>query len=138
MEPKAWLSSASAATIPPAEEQGDPHRQSAEPQAQTIELQRPRARVNTNPRFSNDAASVTVEADFMEATGTGLLSLMAATGSFAETAADTATDTLCCVLGARCRFNGIQAHLSLTLNEVGDLGNHAAHCRRYPAVPLCG
>jgi hypothetical protein len=68
-----------------------------------------------------------LEADLVETTGTGLLTLVTTAGSLAETTTD-ATDTLCSVLGARCGFDGIQAHLSLTLNEVSDLVI-MPHCR---------
>jgi hypothetical protein len=70
-----------------------------------------------------------LKANFMETTGSGLLALVTAAGSLTQTATDAATDSLGSVLCARCRFDGIQAHLSLTLNEVSDLGNHASHCR---------
>src|SRR5690606_30813503 len=71
------------------------------------------------------------ETDLVETTGTGLLTLVAATGSLAQAAADTATDTLLGVSGACGRLDCVQFHvLTLYLHQVCDLVDHAAHGRR--------
>src|SRR3569832_1978390 len=68
------------------------------------------------------------EADLMKAASARRLTLVAAAAGLAEAGADAATAALGRLLGARCRFDGIQAHdLSfLDLQHVGDLVDHAA------------
>src|SRR6185369_12734453 len=71
------------------------------------------------------------ETDLVETAGTGLLTLVATAASLAKAGTDAATNAATFLLGAFTRLDSIQTHgLTLNLDEILNLLNHAANCRR--------
>jgi hypothetical protein len=72
-----------------------------------------------------------LESDLVKAAGTGCLTLTAAASRLSTARGNAATDSFGRSLCSACRLHRIQSHLLfLNLEQVGDLGDHAAILRR--------